>query len=199
MIGNLFKKNKKINYEDVIGKKTSWNNPSYGKGEKALLGFEKVIKNQLETSIKYGIESYLANSCKLAASGKPQKAVRKIKKLTELQNYEEGQIRTIDVSKNIYDLDEFYKYGFRHHDGYGEAWTGEHSDYLYYIDACLFGARISELNKDYKNAKILYGRAKKIINDRIDWTAGVFSGQCKERNYAWKKAMKRMYKAGAFN
>ncbi|MFA5174221.1 MAG: hypothetical protein WC438_03495 [Candidatus Pacearchaeota archaeon] len=174
---SIFKKSKRIDYRDIIGLKTDLNNPSYGKGEKAILGFEKTIKEQLENSVIYGLEGGLARLCRLAASGKSRKAIREIKKLTK-------------------QVTHFNDCNFKCHEGYGENWTGNYDFILNYIDACLYGGKLAELNHDYEDAKLLYGRAKELIDDGENWTANIFNRQCNETNEFWKKAMKRMYKAG---
>ena len=168
------------------------------RGDRVLSGFENLINDQAELSVSAGQPFGFARVYALSMLGKSKEAIQEVIDKTDLTMYRD-EVHKFNfyapVGQKSYET--FYE-GATPYPHFEEEYKIVKSSFLgrdqgtAYVDVCLFGAKLAENVRDYKNAREFYNRANEVLNAYEGYTGW------SERKDSWKHGMKRMYKLGAF-
>jgi hypothetical protein len=168
---------KNVDYIDIFPR---------GRQDPVMERLEMTAKDQASISLELG--GKLLGFQRLVShttSGKVKKVVDEIEELTR------GDYCTSEVDNLYSGIENKAKYiGVTK-----RAQSGECTCAIFYIDACLFGARVAELSGLNKQSKELYSRAREAINAKKGFSHE-YTSAYEQREKTWKRAMKRMYKNG---
>lgn len=197
-------KDNTVHFADIVGAGVFYGRDIQLEEKGPLARLEKVILEQAKTSMLAGEPIGFARLCSLAYRGKTNQALKEIEKRTRLpKGYSGRGALCNNDSAYFYEGYETWK-RFPIKESLGietESPTGECASHpLSYIDTCLFGAKMAELNANWKKVKLFYERTKKIIDDRLPYTDYKMAYQ-ERADYLEKmiEATKRLQEAKAFD